>query len=76
MEYLGRAGLARKVEYHAGDALNSMDSIPGEFDIVFMDIDKHQYPAGFLKAFPRLRKGGIFVTDNVLWSGRIVEGPE
>ena len=44
-----------------------------EFDIVFMEIDKHQYPAGFRKAFPRLRKGGLFITDNVLWSGAVVE---
>jgi len=72
-EYLQRAGLLEKVEFFKGDALKSLDQIPGEFDIVFMDIDKHQYPDGFRKAFPRLRKGGIFVTDNVLWSGRIVE---
>ena len=74
MDYLERAGLASKVEYFQGDALESMDRIPGEFDIVFMDIDKEQYPAGFQKAFPRLRKGGLFIIDNVLWSGKIVEG--
>lgn len=74
MDFLERAGLAAKVEYFQGDALESMDRIPGEFDIVFMDIDKEQYPAGFRKAFPRLRKGGLFIIDNVLWSGRIVEG--
>jgi predicted O-methyltransferase YrrM len=74
MDFLGRAGFANRVEYHAGDALDSMDRIPGEFDIVFMDIDKHQYPDGFRKAYPRLREGGLFITDNALWSGRIVEG--
>jgi len=65
--------LWEKIEYHQGDALDFLDRIPGEFDVIFMDIDKHQYPDGFRKAFPRLRKGGLFVTDNVLWSGRIVE---
>ena len=74
MEYLRRAGFSNKVEYFFGDALQSMDQLSGEFDIVFMDIDKHQYPDGFRKAFPRLRQGGLFITDNVLWSGRIVEG--
>ena len=73
-DFLGRAGFTNKVEYFEGDALKSIDRIDGEFDIVFMDIDKHQYPEGFRKAFPRLKKGGLFITDNVLWSGRIVEG--
>jgi len=72
-QFLGRAGLRHKVRYYQGDALQTMDQIPGEFDIIFMDIDKHQYPEGFLKGFPRLRRGGLFITDNVLWSGRVVE---
>ncbi len=74
IDFLGRAGLANKIEYFQGDALESIDRIQGTFDIIFMDIDKHQYPDGFRKAFPRLREGGLFITDNVLWSGRIVEG--
>ena len=74
LQFLEKAGFTNKVEYFEGDALVSMEKVDGEFDIVFMDIDKHQYPDGFRKAFPRLRKGGLFITDNVLWSGRIVEG--
>jgi predicted O-methyltransferase YrrM len=73
MEFLSRAGLSHKVEYFQGDALQSIDRVQGNFDIIFMDIDKHQYPDGFRKAYPRLRNGGLFITDNVLWSGRIVE---
>lgn len=72
-EFLTRAGLWQKVEYFVGDALESFSRIPGTFDIIFMDIDKHGYPDAFRKAYPRLRKGGLFVTDNVLWSGRIIE---
>jgi caffeoyl-CoA O-methyltransferase len=75
-EYLGRAGFLSRVHYHTGDALETLDRLQGEFDIIFMDIDKHQYPDGFHKSFPRLRKGGLMVTDNVLWSGRIVEGDQ
>jgi predicted O-methyltransferase YrrM len=72
-DFLGRAGFSHKVEYYLGDALEALDKIPGEFDIVFMDIDKHQYPAGFEKAYPRLRRGGLFITDNVLWSGKVAD---
>jgi caffeoyl-CoA O-methyltransferase len=72
-DFLGRAGFWDKVEYHRGDALETLDQQQGDFDILFMDIDKHQYPDGFRKGFPKLRKGGLFITDNVLWSGRIVE---
>lgn len=75
-DFLRRAGFGDRVRYHLGDALETMNALNGEFDIVFMDIDKHQYPDGFRKAFPRLRKGGLFITDNVLWSGRIVEGDQ
>lgn len=72
-DFLGRAGLWDRITYFRGDALETLDRQEGEFDIVFMDIDKHQYPSGFLKGFPRLRKGGLFITDNVLWSGKILE---
>lgn len=73
-EFLTRAGLWKKVSYIQGDALQSLDQQQGgEYDIIFMDIDKHQYPLGFRKGFPRLRNGGLFITDNVLWSGRVVE---
>jgi caffeoyl-CoA O-methyltransferase len=75
-EFLRRAGFGKRVRFHPGDALRTVESLGGEFDIIFMDIDKHQYPDGFRKAFPRLRKEGLFVTDNVLWSGRIVEGDQ
>ncbi|HET6266217.1 MAG TPA: O-methyltransferase, partial [Acidobacteriota bacterium] len=71
-DFLSRAQMLHKVDYRQGDALETLDQIPGEFDIVFMDADKEQYPEGFRKAFPRIRKGGLFVTDNVLWSGKVV----
>lgn len=71
--YLGRAGLWHKTEYLIGDALETMERLEGEFDIIFMDIDKDQYPEGFRKSFPRLREGGMFIADNVLWSGRVLD---
>jgi len=44
-----------------------------EYDIIFNDVDKEDYPRVFRLAIPRLRKGGLFVTDNVLWSGKIAD---
>jgi len=38
------------------------------------DIDKHQYPEALKKAIPKLRKGGLLITDNALWHGRVVSG--
>jgi predicted O-methyltransferase YrrM len=75
-DFLQRAGFGDRIRFHLGDALEAVQKLSGEFDIIFMDIDKHQYPEGFRRAFPRLRKGGVFITDNVLWSGKIVEGDQ
>lgn len=72
--FFRRGKLARNVRFLTGDALKLVDQTEGMFDIIFMDIDKHQYPKGFRKALPRLRKGGLFIADNVLWSGKILSG--
>jgi predicted O-methyltransferase YrrM len=69
--YLARAGVARRVNVLVGDAVSSMKTVRGTFDIVFCDIDKHGYPAAFRAAWPRIRRGGLFVVDNTLWSGRV-----
>jgi predicted O-methyltransferase YrrM len=44
-----------------------------EFDVIFNDVDKEDYPRVLRLVSPRLRKGGIFVTDNALWSGRVAK---
>ncbi len=56
-----------------GDALELLSEHKQEFDIIFNDVDKEDYPRVFRLALPRLRKGGLFVTDNVLWSGRVAQ---
>ena len=71
--YLKEAGLLHRVRYHVGDALKIIDSIEGNFDIVFIDIDKQKYPAALEKAAGRVRDGGLLVADNVLWSGKVTE---
>lgn len=69
--YLRRAGALRRVRILIGDALRLLDSTEGRFDLIFNDVGKTQYPEVFRLAVPRLRAGGLFITDNVLWSGRV-----
>jgi caffeoyl-CoA O-methyltransferase len=76
MGFLGRAGLAQRIAFHVGDAVTTLRSLPGEFDVVYNDIDKHGYPEAWLEAKERLRVGGLYVCDNVLWSGRILDDGE
>ncbi len=71
--YFDRAGVAAQITMRTGDALELLSEQTGEFDIIFNDIDKEDYPRVLRLAIPRLRKGGLFVTDNVLWSGRVAE---
>lgn len=72
-EFFRQAGVDRRVEIHTGEALEIIDRLEGEFDLIFNDVDKHAYPEVFRKAIPRLRPGGMLVSDNVLWSGRAAE---
>ena len=72
-EYFQRGKISGKVRFLQGDALKLIDEVDGQFDIIFNDIDKHQYPKAFRKAVPRLRKGGLLISDNVLWSGKILD---
>ncbi len=66
-----RAGVAERIHMLVGDAVRLIDGVPGKFDVVFIDVDKHQYPAAFRKAVRRLRPGGLLLADNALWSGRV-----
>ena len=70
-QYLNRAGVSDRVQILVGDALALLDEIGGAFDLIFIDVDKHQYPKALQKAIPRLKSGGILITDNALWSGRV-----
>jgi predicted O-methyltransferase YrrM len=69
-ENFRRAGVEDRIELMVGDAVELIDDVPGEFDLIFIDVDKPQYPDALRKAVPRLRSGGLLLTDNVLWYGR------
>lgn len=71
-KHTAAAGVSDHITWHLGDALESMRKSDGEYDIILNDVDKEQYPRALEIAWPKLRRGGIMITDNVLWSGRIV----
>ncbi len=71
LDYLGRAGLDGPINYHVASATEAFDATPGEFDIVYCDIDKDGYPEAWEKAKSRVRVGGLYMCDNMLWSGRV-----
>jgi predicted O-methyltransferase YrrM len=75
--FLSRAGLASRVRFQIGDSRELIQTETGPFDIVFCDIDKEGYPEALELAKPRIRRGGLLITDNVLWSGRVAQpGPD
>ena len=71
LDFLGRAGLDGPIEYHVSDALGAFNETEGEFDIVYCDIDKHGYPDAWRAGRERVRVGGYYICDNMLWSGRV-----
>jgi caffeoyl-CoA O-methyltransferase len=71
MRYLARAGLDRPVRFHVGEALASLGETDGEFDVVYCDIDKQSYPHAWRAARERIRPRGLYICDNVLWSGHV-----
>ncbi|MFW9856699.1 MAG: O-methyltransferase [Candidatus Thorarchaeota archaeon] len=63
----------KSVNFVLGDALETITGLEGLFDIIFCDIDKERYPKAFELAIPRLRNGGVLLTDNTIWGGRVLE---
>jgi caffeoyl-CoA O-methyltransferase len=71
--YFDRAGISNRITLYTGDALEFLSEQKQQYDVIFNDVDKEDYPRVLRLASPRLRKGGLFITDNVLWSGRVAE---
>jgi caffeoyl-CoA O-methyltransferase len=74
--FLRRAGVWDRVTYHQEEAVAALRREGGTWDIVYNDIDKDGYPETVDLAWERLRPGGLFITDNVLWSGRVLPGED
>jgi predicted O-methyltransferase YrrM len=74
--FIQRAGVRDRVTILIGNAMDLLDQTPCEFDVIFCDVDKDQYPEAFRHALSRIRKGGLLLADNVLWYGRVTEAPQ
>jgi predicted O-methyltransferase YrrM len=72
-EFLERGGLRDRTRIEVGNALEVADRIGGEWDIVFNDIDKQDYPEVLDRAASALRPGGLLISDNMLWFGTVLE---
>ena len=83
-ENLAAAGVAEHVQIKEGEALASLQELSGPFDLVFLDADRPQYLAYLEQVVPKIRKGGLLVTDNVVshaeelrdFLGRVKSHPE
>jgi caffeoyl-CoA O-methyltransferase len=70
-KYFERAGVSERITMRVGDALEILSEEKQPYDIIFNDVDKVDYPRVFRLAVPKLKSGGLFITDNVLWSGKL-----
>lgn len=72
-KYFKKSGFTDKIDAYIGDALDIIPTLDVTFDLVFIDAEKKSYPAYFEAALAKTRPGGIILSDNVLWSGKVVE---
>jgi caffeoyl-CoA O-methyltransferase len=72
--FFGRSRHGHKIRIHLGPALETLTVVPRseKLDFVFLDADKENYVNYYEAVLPRLRRGGLIVADNVLWSGRVL----
>jgi len=75
LEYFRKAGLSGQIELINGDALEVIPSLQGNFDLVFMDAHKDDYPAYYDLVIERIAPGGYILADNVLWGGKVLDIP-
>ena len=71
--YLEEAGMHDLIRFRVSEAVQALTETPGQFDIIFNDIDKQGYPASLPLIKERLRSGGALIIDNMLWHGAIFD---
>lgn len=70
--WLAKTGVEDRVDFRVGNALDLLEE-DAAYDVVFIDVDKHQYPDAWRIARDHVRRGGLVVTDNTLWSGKVCD---
>jgi predicted O-methyltransferase YrrM len=73
VSFFERSRYAGKIKMMVGDAMQVVPTLEGEFDLIFLDADKKNYVKYLDVLLPRLSRGGVLLSDNVLWSGKVVE---
>jgi caffeoyl-CoA O-methyltransferase len=71
--YFEQSPYGNQIVQHLGDAKEILKTLSGPYDLVFLDADKENYPHYFDLIIDKLRTGGILLSDNVLWSGKVLE---
>ena len=72
-EFFDRSGYGNQIVQHLGEAADIIPSLDTTFDLVFIDADKQNYAHYFDLVIEKMNRGGIILSDNVLWSGKVVE---
>ncbi len=75
-KYFKKAGISEKVKQYTGDATKIVKKLNLDFDLVFIDADKENYPLYFDSIIDKVKPGGVIIADNILWSGKILEKVE
>ena len=75
-KYFEKSGLRNQIKQYTGDALTIIPKLKFDFDMVFLDADKENYVKYLELISPILKPGGVLLTDNVLWHGKILESSE
>lgn len=72
-DFMIRSGLEKRIIFHIGDAVAIIPGLEEDFDLVFIDADKRQYPDYYRLVFDKVRPGGLIVADDVLWEGKVLD---
>ena len=73
MSFIKRSKYSNQIKLLTGDAREEIDKLDEQFDLVFIDADKHNYLNYYHQVFPKLKVGGLIIADNVLWSGKVID---
>jgi predicted O-methyltransferase YrrM len=72
-KYFDLSGYGKQIHQHIGDATEIIPNLDIKFDLVFIDADKPNYPTYFELVIHKINSGGVILSDNVLWSGKVIE---
>ena len=72
-KYFNKSVFKNQIVQHLGNAINIIPKLNFDFDLIFIDADKENYIKYFDLVFPKLNSGGLLITDNVLWSGKVLK---